>query len=113
MDSNSESVWQRRAPRAGDYERAGAAARGRTSCSSADGRPVFSAALARAGRGVRASFCERLRARAQRGAARRGDGSGNASRARQARPAGEKTTVFPGRSLWFCSAFRLHGPQTI
>ena len=84
----------RRAPRAGDYERAGAAARGRTSCSSADGRPVFSAALARAGRGVRASFRECLRARAQRGAARRGDGGGNASRARQARPAGEKTRYF-------------------
>ena len=84
----------RRAPRAGDHERAGAAARGRTPCSSADGRTVFSAALARAGRGVRASFRERLRARAQRGAARRGDGGRNAFRAREARLVGGKARLF-------------------
>ena len=37
---------------------------------------------------------------------------GNASRSASS-ACGRENAIFSGRSLWFCSAFRLHGPQTI
>ena len=84
----------RRAARAGEHGRAGDAARERTLFPAANGRPVFPAALARAGRGVCAFLCKCLCARAQRGGTRRGDGGRNAFRAREARLAGGKARLF-------------------